>query len=126
MDERDLKPIVEQAASLLELVFEEAIRRAATRHGLEGEDPAAPQSLWVEGPEAVTIMGAGYTLARLKRLGRRGEIVMDRKDPDKPNSPYIFLRSSLHEYSARRVFELEQEGRRVAGGLRRKKFSASE
>ena len=104
----NVKPIVEQAASLLELVFDEAMRRASERHGLldiatEGEP------LWVDGSEAVKIMGAGYTLPRLKQLGHQGTIIMDRKDPDKPNSPYIFLRSSLHDYSAKRVFELDDK-----------------
>ncbi len=53
-------------------------------------------------------MGAGYTLSRLKQLGHQCVIVMDRKDPNKPNSPYIFLRSSLHDYSVKRVFELDE------------------
>ena len=110
MKDHELKPIVEQAASLLELVFEEAMRRASKRYGVDTEDAAESKSLWVDGGEAVEIMGAGYTLGRLKRLGRRGDIVMDKKDPEKPNSPYIFLRSSLHEYSMRRVFELDQLG----------------
>ena len=113
MSDTSLEPIVKQASSLLELVFDEAMRRASERHGLiaiatEGE------SLWVEGGEAVKIMGAGYTLPRLKQLGHRGVIVMDRKDPDKPNSPYIFLRSSLHDYSAKRVFELDEQQARSA------------
>ena len=103
----NVKPIVEQATSLLELVFDEAMRRASERHGLL-EVATEGESLWVEGSEAVKIMGAGYTLPRLKQLGHQGVIVMDRKDPDKPNSPYIFLHSSLHDYSARRVFELDE------------------
>ncbi len=106
MTDSDLKPIVEQAASLLELVFDEAMRRASKRHG-QLEAAAEGESLWVEGAEAVKIMGAGYTLGRLKQLGHHGILVMDRKDPDKPNSPYIFLRSSLHDYCVKRVFELE-------------------
>ena len=109
MADSDIKPIVEQATSLLELVFDEAMRRASERHGqLEATET---QPMWVEGGEAVTIMGAGYTLSRLKQLGHQGILVMDRKDPDKPNSPYIFLRASLHDYSVRRVLELNnQEG----------------
>ena len=108
MTDNDLKPIVEQAASLLELVFDEAMRRASERH--RGLEPASEtESLWVEGAEAVRIMGAGHTLARLKQLGHQGVLVMDRKDPDKPNSPYIFLRASLRDYCAKRVFELGSE-----------------
>lgn len=107
MTETDIKPIVEQAASLLEIVFDEAMRRASERHHQIAALNAAGESLWVEGAEAVKIMGAGYTLSRLKQLGHQGILVMDRKDPDKPNSPYIFLRSSLHDYSVRRVLELE-------------------
>jgi hypothetical protein len=109
MNDSELKPIVEQAASLLELVFDEAMRRASERRMQQEAQPSEPESLWVEGAEAVKIMGAGYTLARLKHLGNLGEIVMDKKDPDKPNSPYIFLRSSLYEYSRRRVFQLDQQ-----------------
>lgn len=108
MSSSDLKPIVEQAASLLELVFDEAMRRASERHVDKALNPEG-ESLWVEGAEAVKIMGAGYTLTRLKQLGHSGDIVMDRKDPDKPNSPYIFLRSSLHDYSVKRVFELDEQ-----------------
>ncbi len=108
MSSSDLKPIVEQAASLLELVFDEAMRRASERHG-RLETLNAGESLWVEGAEAVKIMGAGYTLPRLKQLGHQGDIAMNRKDPDKPNSPYIFLRSSLHEYSVKRIFELDEQ-----------------
>ena len=104
-----VKPIVEQAASLLEIVFDEAMRRASERHGLLDTLATEGESLWVEGSEAVRIMGAGYTLPRLKQLGHQGVIVMDRKDPDKLNSPYIFLRSSLHDYSAKRVFELDDK-----------------
>lgn len=117
MREGELKPIVERATSLLELVFDEAIRRASERHR-HTETTAEAESLWVEGAEAVRIMGAGYTLARLKQLGHQGALVMDRKDPDKPNSPYIFLRASLHDYCAKRVFELESEraGRSGIGG----------
>ena len=107
MRDDELKPIVEQATSLLELVFDEAMRRASERYERQSERLLKSESLWVEGAEAVKIMGAGYTLARLKGLGRLGELVMDRKDPNKPNSPYIFLRSSLHEYSDRRVFKLD-------------------
>lgn len=108
MSSDSVKPIVEQAASLLELVFDEAMRRASERHA-RLETLSAGESLWVEGAEAVKVMGAGYTLPRLKQLGHQGDIVMDRKDPDKPNSPYIFLRSSLHEYSVKRVFELDEQ-----------------
>ncbi len=107
MSDNTIEPIVKQAASLLELVFDEAMRRASERHG-QLEALTAGESLWVEGSEAVKIMGAGYTLSRLKQLGHQGVIVMDRKDPDKPNSPYIFLRSSLHDYSVKRVFELDE------------------
>ena len=109
MSDNTIEPIVKQAASLLELVFDEAMRRASERHG-QLEALVGSESLWVEGNEAVKIMGAGYTLSRLqKQLGHQGVIVMDRKDPDKPNSPYIFLRSSLHDYSVRRVFELDDK-----------------
>ena len=110
MRSTDLKPIVEQATSLLELVFDEAMQRASFRHQ-NLKTGNSEESLWVEGTEAVTIMGAGYTLPRIKRLGHQGLIVMDRKDPEKPNSPYIFLRSSLHGYSAKRVFELTENVR---------------
>ena len=107
MTDNDIKPIVEQATSLLELVFDEAMRRASERHGqLEATET---QPMWVEGGEAVKIMGAGYTLSRLKQLGHQGILVMDRKDPGKPNSPYIFLRASLHDYSVRRVLELNNQ-----------------
>ena len=114
MSDTSLEPIVRQASSLLELVFDEAMRRASERHGLLDNFAAEGESLWIEGSEAVKIMGAGYTLPRLKQLGHRGVIVMDRKDPDKPNSPYIFLRSSLHDYSAKRVFELDEQQARSA------------
>jgi len=107
MSDQSLKPIVEQATNLLELVFDEAMRRANKRH-TQIKHPTDAQSLWVEGAEAVAVMGAGYTLPRLKQLGHEGKLIMDRKDPDKPNSPYIFLRSSLHKYSAKRVFDLDQ------------------
>ena len=107
MSDQAVKPIVEQATHLLELVFDEAMRRAHKRHQIVDETEQV--SLWVEGAEAVSILGAGYTLPRLKQLGHAGKLIMDRKDPDKPNSPYIFLRSSLHAYSAKRVFELEQQ-----------------
>ena len=101
----NVKPIVEQATSLLELIMDEAMRRASERHGVL-DVHVESESLWVEGGEAVKILGAGYTLPRLKQLGHQNILVMDRKDPDKPNSPYIFLRSSLYDYSAKRVFEL--------------------
>ena len=106
MSDNTIEPIVKQAASLLELVFDEAMRRASERHG---QLEALTESLWVEGGEAVKITGAGYTLSRLKQLGHQSIIVMDRKDPDKPNSPYIFLRSSLHDYSVKRIFELDDQ-----------------
>lgn len=109
MSDQSIKPIVEQATNLLELVFDEALRRANERHSLREAHLQDARSLWVEGIEAVAVMGAGYTLPRLKQLGHEGKITMDRKDPDKPNSPYIFLRSSLLKYSAKRVFELDQE-----------------
>lgn len=108
MTESDIKPIVEQATSLLEIIFDEAMRRASERHG-QLDSLSVDESLWVEGAEAVKIMGAGYTLSRLKQLGHQGVLVMDRKDPEKPNSPYIFLRSSLHDYSVRRVLELNSQ-----------------
>lgn len=108
MTEQHLKPIIEQATELLELVFDEAMRRASSRHQLP-EPQASKDSLWVEGAEAVDIMGAGYTLTRLKQLGHEGKLIMDRKDPDKPNSPYIFLRASLHDYCEKRIFELDQQ-----------------
>jgi hypothetical protein len=107
MTEQHLKPIIEQATELLELVFDEAMRRASSRHLAEAQSPEV--SLWVEGAEAVDIMGAGYTLTRLKQLGHEGRLIMDRKDPDKPNSPYIFLRASLHDYCEKRIFELDQQ-----------------
>jgi hypothetical protein len=116
MTDSDLRPIVEQATSLLELVFDEAMRRAGERHALPGSLTPEMESLWVEGAEAVRIMGAGYTLGRLKHLGHQGVLVMDRKDPDKPNSPYIFLRASLHDYCAQRVFELEARKARQKKG----------
>lgn len=103
----NVKPIVEQATHLLELVFDEALRRACERCQLPNE--TEQDSLWVEGAQAADILGAGYSLPRLKQLGHAGELIMDRKDPDKPNSPYIFLRSSLHSYSAKRVFELNEQ-----------------
>ena len=109
MSDTTLTPIVKQATSLLELVFDEAMRRASERHGQLETLTAEETSLWVEGSEAVKIMGAGYSLPRLKQLGHQGTIVMDRKDPNKPNSPYIFLRSSLYDYSAKRVFELDDK-----------------
>lgn len=108
MTESDIKPIVEQATSLLEIIFDEAMRRASERHG-QLDSLSVDESLWVEGAEAVKIMGAGYTLSRLKQLGHQGVLVMDRKDPEKPNSPYIFLRSSLHDHSVRRVLELNSQ-----------------
>jgi hypothetical protein len=82
-------------------------KRAVARHN--HPLPQTSESLWVEGPEAVQILGAGYTLPRLKAMGHRGEIVMDRKDPDKPNSPYIFLRQSLYDYNAQRVIQLNRQ-----------------
>lgn len=107
MNSQNIKPIVEQATQLLELVFDEAMKRATKRH--HSEPPIkASASLWIEGAEAVNLMGAGYTLQRLKQLGHQKHIIMDKKDPDKTNSPYIFLRSSLLEYSAKRVFELKE------------------
>lgn len=109
MTDSELKPIVEQAASLLELVFDEAMRRAGERHPQLEAFNTDGASLWVAGAEAVNIMGAGYTLSRLKQLGHHGLLVMDRKDPDKPNSPYIFLRSSLHDFCIKRVFELARK-----------------
>jgi len=85
----------------------EMAKRAVARHSQLL--PQTNESLWVEGPEADQILGAGYTLPRLKAMGHRGEIVMDRKDPDKPNSPYIFLRQSLYDYNTQRVIQLARQ-----------------
>ena len=67
-------------------------------------------------PDPETYLGACRLMSappeRVKQLGHRGEVVFDRKEPEKPNSPYIFLRSSLHEYSSRRVFQLDQRSKR--------------
>lgn len=108
MASRELQPIVTQTLELLEALMDEMAKRAVARHRPPASRTNAP--LWVEGPEAVQVLGAGYTLPRLKAMGHRGEIVMDRKDPDKPNSPYIFLRRSLYDYSAQRVFHLSRQG----------------
>lgn len=116
MNDTTLNPIVEQATSLLELVFDEAMRRAVNRYSALPLE--APATLWVEGAEAALILGAGYTLPRIKQLGHAGELVMDRKDPSKPNSPYIFLRASLHDYSARRVLALDESTQGVQRAFR--------
>jgi hypothetical protein len=96
--------------SFLESLIDEMVSRAIDRHAPRSQEQSG---LWVEGPEAVQIMGAGYTLPRLKEMGRRGEVVMDRKDPEKPNSPYIFLRSSLYDYNARRITQIDQRPART-------------
>jgi hypothetical protein len=102
-----LEPLLASLESLMEDVAERAVKRAVAR--LEIAQPDQPK--WLEGDEAARYMGAGYTLPRLKQLAHDGEIIADRKDPSKPNSPYVFLRRSLDEYSDRRVFEIDQATR---------------
>jgi len=93
-----------QTLALLESLIDEMTARAVARH----TPKPVTAKLWVDAKEASTILGDGYPPERVKQLGRAGEIVADRKEPEKANSPHIFLRSSLYEFSARRVFQLDQ------------------
>lgn len=79
--------------------------RALARHN----PVPVTEKLWVDAKEASAILGDGYPPERVKQLGRAGEIIVDRKEPEKANSPHIFLRSSLYDYSSRRVFQLDQK-----------------
>lgn len=97
--------LASQTLALLETLIDDMARRAIERHTPQ----KSTEKLWVSAKEASVILGEGYPVERVKELGRKGRVVMDRRDPTNPaNSPYIFLRSSLHEYSARRVFEIDQ------------------
>ena len=93
----------EQVLRLLETLLDEMARRATVRHKVKTEETP----LWIDAKGAAQLLGAGYTPARVKQLGHAGELICDRKDPDKPNSPYVFLRASLLDYTSRRVFQLE-------------------
>jgi hypothetical protein len=97
-------PLAQQALTLLESLIDDMAQRAVARHSPE----PVKEKLWVDVKEASRILGDGYPPERVKQLGRLGKLKMDKKEPEKPNSPYIFLRSSLYDYSARRVFEIDQ------------------
>ena len=90
----------------LEELIDEAVKKAIDR---ALNQPRAPERNWLEGSEAETYMGAGYTLKKLKEMANQGLIVADRKDPDKPNSPYIFWKQSLDDWNTRRVFQIDQK-----------------
>ena len=97
-------PLAQQALILLESVIDQMAERAVARHSPE----PVKEKLWVNVKEASAILGDGYPPERVKQLGHQKKLKMDKREPDKPNSPYIFLRSSLYDYSARRVFEIDQ------------------
>lgn len=103
-------PLAQQTLTLLESLIDQMAERAVARHTPQ----ETKASLWVSAKEASEILGEGYPPARVKQLGHLGEIVADRKEPEKANSPWIFLRSSLYEFSARRVFQLDQQKGRAA------------
>ena len=96
--------LAEQVLTTLESLIDTMAARAVARHLPE----PITERLWVEVKEASRILGDGYPPERVKQLGHQRKVKMDRKEPEKPNSPYIFLRSSLYDYSARRVFEIDQ------------------
>lgn len=93
------------ALQALETLIDEIARRAVDRYSPQTQEP-----LWVTAKEASEILGAGYPAQRVKELGHQGLLNMDRRDPENPNSPYIFERKSLFDYSSRRVFEIDQRG----------------
>lgn len=99
-------PLAAQALTLLETVIEECVARAVARH----TPPQATAPLWMDAKEASALLGSGYPPERVKQLGRAGEIVMDRRQPDNDRSEYIFERQSVLAYSSRRVFQLDQKG----------------
>ena len=96
--------LAQQALTLLESLIDDMAARAVARHSPE----PVTEKLWVNVKEASAILGDGYPPERVKQLGHQKKLKMDKREPDKPNSPYIFLRSSLYDYSARRVFEIDQ------------------
>jgi hypothetical protein len=100
------QPLAAQALTLLEAVIDECVQKALARH----TPPQIDAPLWIDAKEASALLGSGYPPARIKQLGHLGELVMDRREPDKPNSPYIFERQSVLNFSSRRVFQLDQRG----------------
>lgn len=96
--------LAQQLLVTLESVMDDIAQRAVARHLPE----PITERLWVDAKEASRILGEGYTARRVKQLGYQGKVTMDRVNADNDNSPHIFLRSSLFDYSARRVFEIDQ------------------
>lgn len=97
--------LAEQVLSTFESLIDEMVQRAVARH----TPTQATSALWIDAREASELLGAGYPPGRVKQLGHEGEIVMDRREPGKDNSHYIFERQSVLNYSARRVFQLDQK-----------------
>ena len=97
-------PVAVQALTFLESLMEDMAIRALQRVS----PPVQAAPLWIDANEASKLLGAGYTARRVKELGHMKKVVMDKLHPGVSNSPWIFERQSILNYSARRVFEIDQ------------------